>query len=415
MKFKLISFAVFGASLWAGNQPPLLEPLAFNINSKYTVESVELSREIESRISRSLRQDLGQLIGEKFNSAALNNIARRIRDELHVRTVTHHVLRGSNPNHVKVVLEVTHRRGEFELSVPKFAYHSVEGWSGGVEGTVIAGNNRFTAGLLSDGDELAERHSGLQARYENRKLGTDRLRLRFEFDSYRQQWNGSTLHAISQNDAVPGIYRARQNFEPLMTVVLARPLTLSFGMGFERFDTGLPASRTQSANAAITSLRYQKRIEGWGANQQDLDAAYSLRAATGMLSSDFAYSRHRWEMRYSISRGRHTVSDEAAAGLITGRAPLFERYVLGTSTLLRGWNKYDLDPLGGSRLVYNSLDYRYGMFDFFYDTGALWDPGQEVVARHSVGVGLRKNSFMIALAFPIRGHATPVFMVGMNY
>ena len=133
MKFKLISFVVFGASLWAGNQPPVLEPIAFNINSRYTVESVELSREIEGSISRSLRQDLRQLIGEKFNSTALNNMARRIRDELHVRTVTHRVLRGNNPEHVKVVLEVSHRRGEFELSVPKFVYHSSQGWSGAVD------------------------------------------------------------------------------------------------------------------------------------------------------------------------------------------------------------------------------------------------------------------------------------------
>jgi outer membrane protein assembly factor BamA len=415
MKFKLISFAVFGASLWAGNQPSVLEPLAFNINSRYTVESVELSHEIETRISRGLRRDLGQLIGEKFNSAALNNMARRIRDELHVRTVTHHVLRGDHPDHVKVVLEVTHRRGEFELSVPKFAYHSGEGWSGAVDGTVIAGNSRFTAGLISDGDELVERYSGLRARYENRKLGTDRLRLRFEFDTYHQEWNRSTVNAMARDDALPGIYRSRQNFEPLATLVLARPLTVSFGMGFERFDTPFPAVRTQSANAVITSVRYQKRIEGWDADQQDWDAGYSLRAATGLLNSDFAYTRHRWEVHYSIRRGRQTLSDEAVAGLVTGHAPLFERYVLGNSTMLRGWNKYDLDPLGGSRLVYNSLDYRYGMFDVFYDTGAIWDPGQEAVARHSVGVGLRKNSFMLALAFPIRGHATPVFMVGMNY
>jgi outer membrane protein assembly factor BamA len=415
MRFKLITFAVFGASLWAGNQQPVIEPLAFNINSRYTVESVELSREIDTRISRSLRRDLQRLIGEKFNSAALNNMARRIRDELHVRMVTHRLLRGNNPEHVKVVLEVTHRRAEFELSVPKFLYHSSEGLSGAVDGTFVAGNNRFTAGLLSDGDELAERYSGFRARYENRKVGTDRLRLRFEFDTYRQQWNPSTVNAIGHDDAVAGIYRTRQNFEPLLTIVLARPLTLSFGAGFERFDTVFPASRTQSANAAITSLRYQKRTEGWGADQQEWDADYSLRAATRILGSDFAYARHRWEVRYSISRGRQTVSDEATAGLITGRAPLFERYVLGTSTMLRGWNKYDLDPLGGSRLVYNSLDYRYGVFDVFYDTGAVWDPGQEVLARHSVGVGLRKSSFMVALAFPIKGRTSPIFMVGMNY
>jgi len=62
------------------------------------------------------------------------------------------------------------------------------------------------------------------------------------------------------------------------------------------------------------------------------------------------------------------------------------------------------------------LDYRYGMVDVFYDTGAIWDPGQNAVARHSVGVGLRKNSFMVAMAFPVKGgRVTPTFMVGMNY
>jgi len=31
-------------------------------------------------------------------------------------------------------------------------------------------------------------------------------------------------------------------------------------------------------------------------------------------------------------------------------------------------------------------------------------------------VGLRKNSFMVAMAFPVKsGRVTPTFMVGMNY
>ncbi len=353
MKYALISLLIAGVSLWGGNQLPVLQPVEFNVNSRYTVESVEVSREIESRISRNLRQDLQKLIGQKFNTKTFNDLARRVREELNVRMVSQKVLRGNAPDHVKVVLEVAHKRGEFDLSVPKFLYHSTEGLSAAVDGTMILGNHRFTAGLVSDGDELAERYAGVRARYENRKLATDRVRLHFEFDSYHQQWNRSTLNAIRGDDSVPGIYRSRQNFEPVATIVLAKPLTLSFGLGFQRFDTQLPAARTQSANAAITTLRYQRRIEGWGADQQELEAGYSLRAATRILSSDFAYARHRWEVRYAISRGRHALTDEAVAGLITGRAPLFERYVLGTSSMLRGWNKYDLDPLGGSRVAYN--------------------------------------------------------------
>src|SRR5260370_13401513 len=109
---------------------------------------------------------------------------------------------------------------------------------------------------------------------------------------------------------------------------------LPVGGGFPRFETPLPAWCTQSATAAITSLRYERRIEGWGADQHELEAGYSLRAATRMLNSDFSYARHRWSVRYAVTLGRHSLTDEAVAGLITGRAPLFDRYLLGNSCML---------------------------------------------------------------------------------
>jgi hypothetical protein len=415
MKYTLICLLFSGLSLFGGNQQPLLESGEFNVNSRYTVESVELSREIETRISRGLRQDVQKLIGEKLNPAALNDLARRIRTELNVRAVSQRVLKGNIPDHVKVVLEVGGRKNEWDVSVPKVVYHTTLGFSAAVEGTALLGDSHFAAGLVSDGDGLVERYTGVRARYENRKFGSDRVRLRFDFGAYHEQWNPSTLSAIRQNDELPRIYRSRMDFAPVATYTLAKPLALSFGADFERFDMQLPGSRIQSANAALTALTYDRRFEGSG-GEQELRASYSLRAATRALNSDFAYARHRWEVRYSTTRGRHTVADEAVVGLITGRAPLFERFALGTSSFLRGWNKYDLDPLGGSRVAHNSLEYRYGMVEVFYDTGAIWDAGQDVVARHSVGVGLRKSSFMVAMAFPIKeGRALPVLMVGMNY
>ena len=412
MKSALVGLLACGVALWAGNQQPVLEPAEFNVNSRYTVESVEVPRDVESRISRSLRQDIQQIVGNRLNAAALNDLGRRLRDELKVRSVTPKLVRGTSPDHVKVVIEVGRRKNEFDLSVPKFLYHSSEGWSAAVEASTIIGNSRFAAGLVSDGDELAERYAGIRTRYEHRKLGTDRVRLALAFDSYHQQWNPATIGAGGLSE----IYRTRQNFEPVATIVLARPLTLSVGAGFQRFQTQFPLARTDVANAAITTLRYEKRTEGSGPDQQHLEAAYSLRAATRALNSDFVYARHRWHLRYSVTRGRHNVTDEFVSGLITGRAPLFERYILGTSSMLRGWNKYELDPLGGSRVVHNSLDYRYGPVEVFYDTGAIWDQGQDAIARHSVGVGLRKSSFLVAMAFPIKeGRVIPVFMVGMNY
>jgi outer membrane protein assembly factor BamA len=73
--------------------------------------------------------------------------------------------------------------------------------------------------------------------------------------------------------------------------------------------------------------------------------------------------------------------------------------------------------MGGNRMVHNSVDYRYGCFEAFYDAGAIWDSGAEpATVRHGVGVGLRQGWLSVAVAFPIRhGRADPIFMMGMNY
>jgi len=139
-------------------------------------------------------------------------------------------------------------------------------------------------------------------------------------------------------------------------------------------------------------------------------------AGSHALASDYAYSRHRWGFRYRLKRGKQELVDDGWGGVILGTAPLFERFALGNSTSLRGWNKFDLDPLGGNRVVHNTVEYHYGSFQIFCDSGAIWDSGQPAVARTSVGAGLRQGAFSLALAFPLRnGRMEPVFMVGMNY
>jgi hypothetical protein len=394
-----------------------------NVNTRYTVESVELAGDNPPGISTGLRGELTRLVGAKLNPAALDDLATRIRQELHVRAVTHRLLRGQTPEHVRVVFVVRGTPAKFEASVPKLVYRSDGGISGLVEGTATVGSHAFTFGGVSDGDDLAERYSGIVARYEDKRLGSDRVRFRLDFESYRDQWSPSTVDALDQPGAendTSGIYRTRQNIEPLVTLVLARSgsgmVNLTVGTSFERFQTQLPAARTESANAMVTTLRYHRRVEGSGANQQEWDAGYSLRAATNLLGSDFAYARHQGEAHYVYTWGRSQILDDLTAGAITGQAPLFERFILGNSTMLRGWNRFELDPLGGSRVVANTLEYRYRLFDVFYDSGAIWDPGQTATLRHSVGVGVRRNGMYAALAFPIKeGHIEPVFMVGMNY
>ncbi|HTQ56795.1 MAG TPA: BamA/TamA family outer membrane protein [Bryobacteraceae bacterium] len=396
---------------------------SLNVNARYTVESVELTGDNPPGISKTLHKELMGMVGEKLNPAALDDLATRIRHELHVRAVTHRLLRGQKPEHVRVVFVVLGRPARFDASVPQLVYRSDAGISGTVEGTATVGSHAFTAGVVSNGDDLAERYTGILARYEDKRLGSDRVRFRFDFESYHDQWNPATTDALARpgSDAnTSGIYRSRDNVEPLLTFLLLRgspgAVNLTVGASFEQLHPQLPAARTESAHAMVTTLRYHRRVEGSGANQQEWDAGYSLRAATSMLGSDFVYARHQVDAAYVYSWDHNQIMDEVTLGAITGRAPLFERFMLGNSTMLRGWNRFDLDPLGGNRVVYNTVEYRYRLFDIFYDSGTIWDVGQTATWRHSVGVGIRSNGLYAALAFPIKeGHIEPVFMVGMNY
>jgi outer membrane protein assembly factor BamA len=430
MRYAWLGLLLFAGPLLAGRQDS-----EFNVNSRYTVETVVVSSEgwtanfasaqdQNSKLSTSLGREIAALVGEKLNPATLDELARRLRKELNARAVEHNVLRGSKPDHVQVVFEVKIRPSRFDINMPKFLYHAKQGWSGAVEGTVNIKQNGFTFGLVSDGDELAERYAGLVARYENRHLGTDRVHLNFDFESYHQQWNRNTLEALPSASVPPatlasmntsGVYRTRQNFEPSVTVEIAKPLTLSVGTSFQRMQVQYPAAHTEAANALITTLRFHRTMED-SDNQHDLDAGYSLRAATRVLDSDFAYTRHSAGFRYTLTRGKNVLIDDVSVGLLSGRAPVFERFILGNSSTLRGWHKFDLDPVGGNRMVHNTVEYRYGIFEIFYDTGAIWEHGETPALKHSLGLGLRQGAFFLALAFPVRGgRVDPIFMVGMTY
>jgi hypothetical protein len=424
MRYAWLGCLFLGSLLFAGPQDP------YNVNTRYKVETVivsgngwtaDLSSERAEKLSASLRKRISALIGGALNPSALDDVATRLRKELDATTVTRHVMRGATPACVKVVFQVEDKGSRFDLSVPKFLYSSRLGGSGALEATAKVRRNSLALGLVSDGDELAERYAGLTVRYENARLGSDRVRLQFEFDSFHEQWNRATLDRLARApagapDAASTTYRARQSFEPAVTFVIAEPLTLTLGASFERLENQFPAARIEAANAATASLRYHGQFDE-SDFVQNVEAVYSLRAATSAFDSDFAYTRHRWGFGYRLSHGKHVVTDDVSAGVLNGKAPLFDRYVLGNSSTLRGWNKFDLDPAGGNRMIHNSVEYRYGCFEAFYDVGAIWDSGAEpATARHGVGVGLRQGSFSVAVAFPIRrGRADPIFMMGMNY
>jgi outer membrane protein assembly factor BamA len=424
----LTAAALFGqAGQSSGGAPEQEQATDLNVNSRYTIESVTVNDQRHYRLSTSILDEMHRLIGSRVNDEMVKRLAGRIRGELRAHNVTFKLLRGGDPESVKVLFEVEKGKSNFDLSIPKFAYNSRQGWTGVGEATARIGGNAFTFGGLTDGDSLAERFTGFKVKYDRLSLAHDRISLAFEFDGYHEQYNRATLNALNNDSDVSslgaGAYRSRLNFEPSATFVLAKPLTLTIGLSFEQLRPQLSAAPSESANAVINTLRYHQRWIDSDATNQELDAGYNLRAATKFLATELAYTRHAVNVRYALMHDRQFIEIALVAGVLDGRAPLFERFVLGDSATLRGWNKYDIDPLGGNRMVHGSVTYGYRIVRIFYDTGAVWDQGTSPEAKHSAGVGVssglgvfQKGAVLLAVAFPIRqGRADPVFIVGMNF
>ena len=398
-----------------------------NVNQRYLVESVslagvEVAKLADAALPFPLRSRLFGLVGQRCDTAILEDLSTEIRKQLHFRAVTQHLSRGSEPDRIRVDFAVVQRDLAFEISLPRFLYHSRQGFSGELEASTRARGNSLMFGAVSNGDDLTERFSGMKARFDSAGLGSDNLRLHIAFEDYHQQWASETLQAAAQTDSGM-MYRARWNVAPSLTYTPARSVTLAVGTSFQRMESATPGTATLMANAATFGAHFGHMIEG-EVVQQQIEGKYDLRLVSRMLGSTYAYARHLISLRYEVKSGRHRAAEEFTGGSIAGNAPLFDRFVLGTSSSLRGWDRYEIDPLGGSRVVHNELSYSYRIGDrtgdktveAFYDSGALWQTDRAAKLRHSVGVSYRQGVFVMTMAFPLRdGRVEPVVMAGMNY
>ena len=401
------------AGVYGGGQKP-----GANVNSKYDVESVELSGASQSRISKSLREDMQKLVGEKYDQEAANELANRLRSQLNDYSVSLKVKRGNEPDHVKVVFEAERTWWKrFEVPVPTVVYESKEGLSGSLDIPIEVHHNVFGFGLVNTSDELLERYSGFRFRYENRKIATDRLQFRMDFNTYHETFNNATQQALLDNPDVPGIYRTFQDFAPSLSVIPFRDLKLSVGTSFVRLQIQYPGIHTMTAYAGTANLQYRHRVISPGGVRQSIRVDYNARSATRVLDSDYVYSRHFVTAHYTLIKRRNLFGAHFMAGYVNGTAPLFERFSIGNSFTLRGWNKFDVAPLGGTRLAHGSLEYRYRDFQLFYDVGTVWDKNEDALVRHGIGFGLAtRDGFFASLAFPVRLHdVSPIFMLGFRF
>lgn len=438
----LILSLVFGGTVFnhlARADQALVRALAeSNVNQQYVIESVsisgvEVARFHDAKLSPSLRRRLAALVGAQCDMSAIGELAGKLRSTLRLQDVHERLLRGSSPDRVRVDFEVVRKDYAFDLSVPRFVYDSNQGWTTEVNANARYHDQSIAVGLGSNGDDLVERFTGFSTRFEDSHLFSDRIRFAIGIEGYHDLWNPATRLAVSDQNSANGpgagasnaiaLYRTRRNIAPALTFALSRELSVSIGASFERMEMDAPSpagnDMSTSANAATAEVDFGYTAEE-GDSLQRWDGKYGLRVGTHDLGSDYTYCRQDISVRYEWRAGRHLFADRLIGGALTGQAPLFERFVLGNSSTLPGWNRYAIDPLGGDRMVHNSVSYGYqiqqGMTEVFYDAGLVGIGDRMGTLRHSLGVGFRQGIFNMAMAFPLYdGRITPVFMAGMNY
>ena len=392
-----------------------------NINSKYLVESVEIRGVREDVLDQELRTALHALAGRQLDSEEADRLEGRIKAALPDYDVTRRTVRGSQPGRIRLIFDANRaewsRWLHFEPVEAHALYHSDQGWGANLPLSVSGRNVHFTPTFAIDnGDELIEEYSGVGLRVESRKLGTERLGVFFEWSNYDQTWRDATLAAVVASPRVPGPYRNRMTLTPLMKFAITRQLSVGGGVRVTELDPLSESQDSRMANAAIGSVTFSERSKPGAGPRHDVEAAFIVGAGTEALESDLVYERYLGQAEYSYRLARHHLRLSAGAGRIDGEAPLFERFALGDSRTLRGWDKYDIAPAGGDRMFHASLEYRYRGTGLFLDTGSVWDDGADRRLRVSTGVTFNPGPVFFTLGFPLNtDEFRAVFTMGFRF
>jgi hypothetical protein len=414
-RLALVSMLLIPGAAYA--RVPQSEATGVNVNTRYDVESVSVAGVDDSKISQSLRDDMQKLVGNKYDPDAADRLAHRLRQELHGYSVDVKVKRGAQPEHVKVEFEAEREHNPaFDVRVSPLLYTTNDGFSGAVVPAFETHHSYFSFGLVSTVDELLERNSGVLLRYEHRKVGTEHLRVGVEYDYFHPSFEPETEAALALAPWVPGIYRTRELFAPSVSVLPIPDIKVTFGASFETLQMQYPTLHDEAANAFTFGVRFRRTVRPHRGLRHEIGADYEVRDATTSLESDLLYTRQWVAGDYTLGVGRQSFGFHFQGGHTSGAPPLFERFTIGNATTLRGWDKFDVAPIGGTRLAYGSLTYRYRPFELFYDFGTVWDEGQSADLKHSIGIGLAwKNGFFMSLGIPLRYHSvTPAFMFGFR-
>ena len=391
-----------------------------NINARYLIERVDIRGVPDTDLSAELRAEMQTLVGTPLGSEAVEQVAGKLRDALADHELSRQVARGSRSGEIRLTFVLNKSESarwlHFEPLRSNLVFHSDQGWGAFLD-FPISGRDVRVAPIIAidNGDDLIEEYSGFGLRFESRKLGTERLGASFEWSTFDQTWRGATLDALALNPRIPGAYDDRSTITPLVRFAVTQQLRVGGGVSITELEplSGVPDS--QMVNAAIASIGYDDRWEQGDASH-DVGAEFIVRAASETLESDFDYERYFGQAAYRYRRAHHTVLLSGMAGGISGDAPLFERFSLGDSRTLRGWDKYDIAPAGGDRMFHTSLEYRYRGLALFLDSGSVWDDGIDPRVRLAAGIGLHTDPFFMTLGFPLNtDEVRAVFTTGVRF
>jgi hypothetical protein len=377
-----------------------------NVNARYIVEHAEILGVPDIELTKELRDDLQALVGKRLDSGEADRLQQRLERELPRYDVSRRIQRGSEVGRIRLVYEA-HKKElpqwlRFESLRSNALFHAEQGWGSYLDLGIGDRTIRFTPIVAIDNaDDLVEEYSGYGLRFETRKLGTRRLGASLEWSWFDQDWRSATLDALAINPQIPAPYDTRSTITPLVRFALSPDLSVAAGVSISELKPLNPGTDSQMANAAVASVSYDRQWNDDLDATHHVEASFGVRAGSRDLESDLAYTRYLGQGSYRFDFGRHHIQATGMAGGITGHAPLFERFTLGDSTTLRGWDKYDIAPVGGDRIAYSSIEYRFTGLALFLDIGSVWDASSARRVRVSTGFGFHAGPAFLVVGFPL--------------
>jgi outer membrane protein assembly factor BamA len=411
--------------------------LLTNINARYVVESVSVAGPVrEEFFSQSVRDQMQAFVGKRLDPQETERLTQLIAAQFAGFTgsnVKRRFERGSQPGQIRLVFDIA-LSPEWNDGLaligpigtrwqPKLVYHGDQGWSTLLNFGIRSNHNHVAFGAaISNNDDDIEQYSGFRIRFNRDRVGTDRVGFSIGMSRFMQSWRDTTLMAADADSSIPGPYEARDTFESRVIVRPFRGATISAGAVLTALD---PIGAGESMIYATPLIRVsaaRPRVIGDGRHY--IGGAYEVRFGSAQDDSGVDYTRHEGSAGYEYTQGRSRLQATWLFGRSSGHVPLFERFALGDTNTLRGWNKFELAPAGGTRMFHQSLEYRYRIAGIavpvsigaFVDVGSVWNDTGHADTKYSIGGGLQELGWFATVAVPLKAEPRRVVvMAGLRF